>query len=173
MCYSTWCLVPCMWIVLYLLTGHSSFCVVSNCGSPAHINHLHSGQAHWRILLCKQGSSFFSHWQNLYLVILNFLFLLRWISCLLAVFFLTGVPGAWLLWYGRVYNAAKHDRAFTFMCFFGGSAAHVIFCIFGALGNLPSTMLWGVSWLVSSEKICLRCKECGCYSSKALKLYSI
>lgn len=50
-----------------------------------------------------------------------------------AVYVVTGVPGAWLIWYGRLYNAAKNDRAFTFMFFFIGHMVHIAFCIFAAI----------------------------------------
>ncbi|GMH40006.1 hypothetical protein BSKO_07910 [Bryopsis sp. KO-2023] len=56
---------------------------------------------------------------------------LAWVFA--AIYLVTGIPGAWVLWYGRLYNAAKNDRAFTFMCFFIGYLAHIAFCILAAI----------------------------------------
>ena len=46
---------------------------------------------------------------------------------------LAGVPGAFIIWYGRIYNAASYDRAITFMCYFLGSAIHVGFCVWASI----------------------------------------
>eukprot|EP00210_Caulerpa_lentillifera_P008658 g8257.t1 len=49
------------------------------------------------------------------------------------IYAVTGIPGAFILWYGRLYNAASYDRAVTFMCFFLGNAIHIGFCIWAAI----------------------------------------
>lgn len=49
------------------------------------------------------------------------------------IYIATGVPGAFILWYGRLYNAASYDRAVTFMCFFLGNALHIGFCIWASI----------------------------------------
>jgi len=50
-----------------------------------------------------------------------------------AIYAVVGIPGAFILWYGRIYNAASYDRAVTFMCYFLGSAVHIGFCVWAAI----------------------------------------
>ncbi|KAK9846272.1 hypothetical protein WJX81_000509 [Elliptochloris bilobata] len=60
-----------------------------------------------------------------------------------AVYWFAGVPGAWILWYARLYNAAIKDRAFTYAWFFLMFAAHIIFCIWSAASPpLPLGNSW-------------------------------
>lgn len=48
---------------------------------------------------------------------------------LAVIFVMAGVPGAWFLWYGRVYSAVKDDSALQYVKFFAGYAAHIGFLI--------------------------------------------
>lgn len=47
-----------------------------------------------------------------------------------------GIPGAFIVWYGRIYNAASYDRAVTFMCYFFGSGAHIGFCLWASIRTI-------------------------------------
>jgi len=58
----------------------------------------------------------------------------------LALFYMVvGVPAAWVLWYQRIYNASRNDRAITYMWFFMLYIVHIGFCIWGTIA--PP---WGV-----------------------------
>jgi hypothetical protein len=62
----------------------------------------------------------------------------------------TGVPGAYYLWYRRVYNACKSDSAIMFAWFFLIFSAHILFCVYAAIA--PSS-LFGRAVQVASIKI--------------------
>ncbi len=49
------------------------------------------------------------------------------------IYMVCGIPGAWMLWYRRVYNTFKSDRAFGFLWFFLMFLLHIGFVIFAAL----------------------------------------
>jgi len=59
--------------------------------------------------------------------------LLGLVTISVGIYAVTGIPGAFILWYGRIYNAASYDRSVTFMCFFLGCAIHIGFCIWAAI----------------------------------------
>ena len=48
-----------------------------------------------------------------------------------------GVPVAWILWYYRLYNAAKKDAAFTYAWFFLAYLVHIFWCIWSAVCAFP------------------------------------
>ena len=50
-----------------------------------------------------------------------------------AIYLTAGVPGAWVLWYARLYHAAIKDRAITDLWFFLMFSAHLIFCVWSAI----------------------------------------
>lgn len=52
-----------------------------------------------------------------------------------AVIYMVAIPLGWLLWYGRVYNAAKNDGTLGFVIFFLVFFAHLVFCIWSAVGK--------------------------------------
>ena len=45
-----------------------------------------------------------------------------------------GVPGAYFLWYSRLYNSSIKDSAFGYSLFFAGYFAHLVFCIWSTVG---------------------------------------
>jgi hypothetical protein len=49
------------------------------------------------------------------------------------IYMICGIPGGWWLWYARLYNACKGDRAITFLMFFVSYAVHCAFCLWAAL----------------------------------------
>jgi hypothetical protein len=49
------------------------------------------------------------------------------------IYALCGLPGAWQLWYKRVYNSCKRDRAFGFLVFFAMFCVHILFVVFMAV----------------------------------------
>ena len=52
-----------------------------------------------------------------------------------ALYFVGGIPGAWFLWYGRIYRASIKDSAFGYGLFFlFFSTAHLIFTGWSAIG---------------------------------------
>ncbi|KAK9819936.1 hypothetical protein WJX72_004131 [[Myrmecia] bisecta] len=62
---------------------------------------------------------------------------------LATIYWLAGVPGAWILWYMRLYHAAIKDRAFTYAWFFLLYLVHIAFCLWSAIAPpLPMTNDW-------------------------------
>ena len=51
-----------------------------------------------------------------------------------AVYLLCGVPGAYYLWYRRIYSACKRDSALTYMWFFLVYLFHLGFCFYAVIG---------------------------------------
>jgi secretory carrier-associated membrane protein len=58
------------------------------------------------------------------------------------IFFIVGIPGAWITWYGRLYRAMIFDGAVSFGTFFFFFFIHIAFAIWSAispsLGELKS-----------------------------------
>lgn len=75
--------------------------------------------------------------------------LLPWLAAVL--YLLAGPYVAWAMWYGRLYNAAVHDRSFTYIWFFLMYTLHVIFCIIAFLG-IPGAGGYSVTGLVIGFK---------------------
>ena len=48
---------------------------------------------------------------------------------------LGGIPGAYILWYSRIYNAAIKDSAIGYSFFFAGFMANLVFSIWSAVGE--------------------------------------
>ena len=59
------------------------------------------------------------------------------LSCICAhaavIYWVIGIPVAWILWYYRLYNAAKKDAAFTYAWFFLAYLVHIFWCIWSAV----------------------------------------
>lgn len=49
------------------------------------------------------------------------------------IYWFAGLPGAWILWYIRVYNASRNDRAFTYAWFFLTFLVHIAFCVWASV----------------------------------------
>ena len=49
------------------------------------------------------------------------------------IYWVIGIPVAWILWYIRLYNAAKKDAAFTYAWFFLAYLVHIFWCIWSAV----------------------------------------
>mmetsp|Transcript_1631 Transcript_1631/g.3691 ORF Transcript_1631/g.3691 Transcript_1631/m.3691 type:complete len:153 (+) Transcript_1631:349-807(+) len=49
------------------------------------------------------------------------------------IYMLTGIPGAYYLWFRRLYNACKNDSALMFAWFFLIYTAHILFNIYAAI----------------------------------------
>ena len=56
---------------------------------------------------------------------------------------LVGIPGAWVMWYQRLYKGMISDGAVSFAAFFCVFMIHIAFCIWSALapelGNVKGT----------------------------------
>ncbi|KAL5678079.1 hypothetical protein ACJX0J_014210, partial [Zea mays] len=76
------------------------------------------------------------------------------------IYFISGVPGAYVLWYRPLYNAMRTDSALKFGLFFLLYLFHILFCVFAAVappavfegkslaGILPAIDLISVNALV-------------------------
>jgi len=76
------------------------------------------------------------------------------------IYFISGVPGAYVLWYRPLYNAMRTDSALKFGLFFLLYLFHILFCVFSAVappvvfegkslaGILPAIDLLSVNALV-------------------------
>ena len=51
-----------------------------------------------------------------------------------AVYLLCGVPGAYSLWYRRLYSACKNDSALSYLWFFVVYLVHIGFCLYAFIG---------------------------------------
>lgn len=111
----------------------------------------------------------FAYWSFLGLVLC---LLLNWIGCLVAmtaggrgwttflwgtIYVLGGVPGAFVLWYMRLYNASIKDSAFGYAIFFLGYLANVIFCAWSAIAppiinQYSHTGFWVATEMLDSKK---------------------
>ncbi|CAL5342557.1 unnamed protein product [Camellia sinensis] len=49
------------------------------------------------------------------------------------IYFITGVPGAYVLWYRPLYRAMRTDSALKFGWFFLSYVFHIAFCVFAAI----------------------------------------
>lgn len=52
---------------------------------------------------------------------------------LAVIYFISGVPGAYVLWYRPLYRAMRTDSALKFGWFFLSYGLHIIFCVFAAV----------------------------------------
>eukprot|EP00210_Caulerpa_lentillifera_P001289 g1242.t1 len=74
------------------------------------------------------------------------------------IYVVLGIPGAFILWYKRLYNAAARDRAITFLCFFIGNAIHIGFCIWASIaiplstGNVDSSFTGFIEMIEKFDK---------------------
>ncbi|KQK14330.1 hypothetical protein BRADI_1g15486v3 [Brachypodium distachyon] len=59
------------------------------------------------------------------------------------IYFITGVPGAYFLWYRPLYRAMRKESAFRYGWFFMFYFFHICFCIFAAVA--PSILFLGRS----------------------------
>lgn len=50
-----------------------------------------------------------------------------------AIYLVLGIPGAWILWYSRLYLAMRRDGAFSFATFFCTFLVHIAFCAWAAV----------------------------------------
>lgn len=60
------------------------------------------------------------------------------------IYMVCGIPGAYMLWYRRVYNSCKTDRAFGFLWFFLMFMVHIGFVFFATLA--PPNMFGAQKW---------------------------
>ncbi|GAB4814635.1 hypothetical protein N2152v2_001681 [Parachlorella kessleri] len=73
-----------------------------------------------------------------------------------AIYALGGIPGAFILWYMRVYNAAIKDSAFGYAIFFAGFMAHLVFVGWSAiappiLNSWSHTGYWSAIRVISQN----------------------
>ncbi|XP_010501426.1 PREDICTED: secretory carrier-associated membrane protein 5, partial [Camelina sativa] len=52
---------------------------------------------------------------------------------LAVIYFISGVPGGYVLWYRPLYRAFRNDSAFSFGWFFLFYMLHILFCVFAAV----------------------------------------
>ncbi|KAG2547673.1 secretory carrier-associated membrane protein 4-like isoform X2 [Panicum virgatum] len=52
---------------------------------------------------------------------------------LAVIYFITGCPGAYFLWYRPLYRAMRKDSAFSYGWFFLFYFFHIVFCIYAAV----------------------------------------
>jgi len=64
-----------------------------------------------------------------------------------AIYFFAGIPGAWVLWYMRLYGAAIRDAALGYAAFFTFFLAHFVFCVWSCVGP-PFASGWSHTGLI-------------------------
>ncbi|CAL5391629.1 unnamed protein product [Camellia sinensis] len=65
------------------------------------------------------------------------------------IYFISGVPGAYVLWYRPLYRAMRTDSALKFGWFFLSYALHIAFCVFAAVA--PPIIFKGKSLTIGPE----------------------
>jgi hypothetical protein len=59
-----------------------------------------------------------------------------------SIWMVGGIPGAYILWYARLYNASIKDSAFGYALFFAGFFANLAFSIWSAVGAWAPPLLF-------------------------------
>lgn len=72
------------------------------------------------------------------------------------IYLVTGVPGAWKLWYKAIYRAVGSDKRAKFVQYFLFGACHTIFCIVAAIG-VKETSLMGFLFMIDAMNINTAC----------------
>lgn len=72
-----------------------------------------------------------------------------------AIYLVLGVPGAYYLWYRRLYNAAKRDSALLFGWFFLMYLGHIVFCFYAMIApsnafGSPTYSLTGIMSMIAA-----------------------
>ncbi|CAL5394475.1 unnamed protein product [Camellia sinensis] len=67
------------------------------------------------------------------------------------IYFISGVPGAYVLWYRPLYRAMRTDSALKFGWFFLSYALHIAFCVFAAVA--PPIIFKGKSLTTGTPKM--------------------
>lgn len=72
-----------------------------------------------------------------------------WLMAAIYLFF--GVPGAYYLWYRRLYNACKNDSALMFAWFFLVYMFHILFCLYAMIApsGLFGTATYSLAGIMS------------------------
>jgi len=88
------------------------------------------------------------------------------------IYFLTGVPGSWKLWYKAIYRAVGSDKRAKFVQYFLFGASHTIFCIVATIG-VQETSLMGFLFMIDAINVNEACGifaviACGAWAVIAL-----
>lgn len=67
-------------------------------------------------------------------------------------YFVLGVPLSFWMWYWRLYNGVKSDRAFSYVGFFIGYLIHVAYCIWAAIAIPILAARWSFAGFVTMIK---------------------
>ncbi|XP_028105840.1 secretory carrier-associated membrane protein 1-like [Camellia sinensis] len=60
------------------------------------------------------------------------------------IYFITRVPGAYVLWYRPLYHAMRTDSALKFGWFFLSYVFHIAFCVFATIASLDFEFAVGI-----------------------------
>lgn len=66
------------------------------------------------------------------------------------IYFVAGIPLAFLFWYKKLYDATAADSARSYVAFFIWYLAHCGFCVFATIAAPISTGRWSFAGFVSS-----------------------
>jgi len=84
---------------------------------------------------------------------------LTWAS----LYLITGVPGAWKMWYKAIYRAVGTDSRLKFLQYFFFCLCHTFFCMTAAIG-VPQTAMMGFLLMLKAMDINTACGICGVLS---------
>lgn len=79
------------------------------------------------------------------------------------IYMVCGVPGAYYLWYRRIYNSCKSERAFGFLWFFLMFLIHIAFTVFASLapGGIFGSQRWALCGILNLKAAMERDKIMG------------
>ena len=79
------------------------------------------------------------------------------------IYMVCGIPGAYYLWYRRIYNSCKSERAFGFLWFFLMFLIHIGFTVFASLapGGIFGAEQWALCGILNLKQAMARDKIIG------------
>jgi len=88
------------------------------------------------------------------------------------IYLVTGVPGAWKLWYKAIYRAVGNDKRVKFVQYFLFGTCHTIFCIVAAIGVQETSMV-GFLFMIDALNKNTACGVCAVMAATAWVLIAL
>ena len=88
------------------------------------------------------------------------------------IYFVCGTPGAWSLWYKRVYNSCKRDRALGFLWFFLMFLVHMAFVVYASLAPPGfDKQRWSLCGVLNLSAALKKSKVLGIFHAVVMSLF--
>jgi len=90
------------------------------------------------------------------------------------IYLVCGVPGAYTLWYKRLYNSCKRDRALGFMWFFLMFLLHIAFVVYASLAPPGfDKQEWSLCGVLNLDKALAKSKILGIFHAVVMSLFMV